>query len=110
VATLIVGPVALILADPKLLRWTLFLVGGLPVTGLLYYFFGSRARCPLCMNPALVLRRCQKHRNARTLGGSYRFRVATAIFFTGRFTCPYCGERTRLVVRDRRQRGSFDGN
>lgn len=100
-AVLVMGPVALILSDPQLLRLTLYCLAALPVTGFVYLFFGSRARCPLCMNPALVLRACQKHRNASTLAGSYRLRVASSAFFAGRFVCPYCGERTRLVVRDR---------
>jgi hypothetical protein len=107
-AILVVGPVGLILGDPKLLRWTLFGLLALPVTGLFYLFFGWRARCPLCMNPVLVLRACQKHRNASTLAGSHRLRVATSALFAGRFTCPYCGERTRLVVRDRHHRQSSD--
>ena len=101
-ATLILGPVSLVTHDPKLLRWTLYVLGGLPFTGLLYMFFAVRARCPLCMNPPLVTRACQKHRTARTLVGSYRLRVATAVTLTGGFHCPYCGERTRCVVRDHR--------
>jgi len=100
----VLGPLGLLTHDSNLLRWTLYFMAGLPVTGLIYLLWGSRARCPLCLNPPLVTRSCAKHRTAGTLAGSYRLRVATAIFLTGRFTCPYCGERTCCQVRDRNRR------
>jgi hypothetical protein len=88
---------------PRLLPWFLLAVAATPVIGALYLGIGFRARCPLCMNPPLVPRRCQKHRNARRLLGSHRLRVAASIVLSGTFTCPYCGERTRLALRDRRR-------
>jgi len=62
----------------------------------------SRARCPLCLTPALASKACSKHRNAKRLLGSYRFRVATSIITNGHFRCPYCGEPTAIEVRPRR--------
>lgn len=102
--TFVLGPISIITSDPKLLRWALYALCGLPVTGLFYLLWGIRARCPLCLNPPLVPRRCQKHRTAQTFAGSYRLRVALSVFFRGRFTCPYCGEPTRMTVRDRHAR------
>jgi hypothetical protein len=93
--------VVLVGGDP-VVRAFVWLAATLPLLGTFYLLVGSRARCPLCMNPPLVPRRCQKHRKARTFLGSYRLRVALAVFFTGRFTCPYCGEATRMEVRARR--------
>ncbi len=62
----------------------------------------SRARCPLCLTPALASKGCSKHRSARRLLGSYRFRVAASILANGHFRCPYCGEPTAIEVRPRR--------
>ena len=75
-----------------------------PLLWLAYLSIGLRARCPLCMNPPLVPRHCQKHRNARTSLGSHRLRVALEMIFSGRFTCPHCGETTAMEVRERRHR------
>jgi len=103
-------PVGLFMSDPKILWAALYILGGLPVTALFYILWASRARCPLCLNPSLVTRKCAKHRAARTLAGSYRLYVALPVLFTGRFTCPYCGEQVRCRVRDRnRPRRSSSG-
>ncbi len=87
--------------DPAVVRIFLWAAGALPVLGVAYLMFGSRAKCPLCMNPPLAPRRCQKHRNAKPLFGSYRLRVASSVFFSDNFVCPHCGEPTLLEVRDR---------
>jgi hypothetical protein len=102
VAFVLLGAAGLLLGDQWIMQASMWLVPAVPVLGIGYLLFGLRARCPLCMNPPLVPRRCQKHRNARTLCGSHRFRVALAVLFTGKFTCPYCGEATRMEVRERR--------
>ena len=60
------------------------------------------ARCPLCMNPVLHTRGCQKHRKARKFFGSFRLRVARDIVFKNKFLCPYCGEPTVCAPRERR--------
>lgn len=68
---------------------------------MIQWVIAFRARCPLCHNPPLAHKQCVKHRNARTLFGSYRLQVAAPLVFTGKFLCPYCGERTAMQVRQR---------
>jgi len=63
------------------------------------FLMTSRLRCPLCMVPPLQNSRCSKHRNVQRLLGSHRLKVATSILFTGRFSCPYCGEKTVMEAR-----------
>jgi len=99
-ATIGLGVTGLMTGKSELLHWFLIAVVVAPVLGLVYLSFGTRARCPLCMNPPLVPRGCQKHRNAVRLFGSHRLRVASSIFTRGRFVCPHCGEATALELRD----------
>jgi len=77
------------------------LLGGAFVTFLFHLVVASRARCPLCTIPPLVRKGCQKSRKARRFCGSYRLRVAGGILFRGAFQCPYCGEPTKLMVREK---------
>ena len=99
-AALVLGASGLLTGQAGLLRWSLITVVVGPLLGLVYLGFGIRARCPLCMNPPLVPRSCQKHRRALRLFGSHRLRVAFSIFTRGRFVCPHCGESTALRVRE----------
>lgn len=69
---------------------------------LMAWVVSARLRCPLCTMPVFQNRRCSKHRNAKPLFGSYRLKVAMTVLFQGRFRCPYCGEPTGMVARDRR--------
>ena len=85
-----------------LLQAFFYCVAAPPALGLAYLIIGNQARCPLCMNPPLTPRRCQKHKNARRSAGSIRLGVAAGIFFKGRFVCPYCGETTLMEVSQRR--------
>ena len=62
----------------------------------------AKTRCPLCLTPVLATKGCSKHRNARTLLGSHRLRVAMSVLFKGRFYCPYCHEPSVLEVRQKR--------
>lgn len=71
---------------------------------IIQWSLAARARCPLCLTPVLASKGCAKHRNARTVLGSHRLRVALAILFRGRFLCPYCHEPSLMEVRSRRQR------
>ncbi|NNM27929.1 MAG: hypothetical protein HKO57_00280 [Akkermansiaceae bacterium] len=66
-----------------------------------YRVAGASARCSLCACPVMLSQSCSRNRNAKRLLGSYRTRVATAIVLTGKFTCPYCGEATLCVPRQR---------
>jgi hypothetical protein len=65
----------------------------------------SRARCPLCTIPPLLRKGCQKNRQSKRVFGSYRMRVAMTVLLRGSFQCPYCGESTKLRVRDRSMGG-----
>jgi hypothetical protein len=66
----------------------------------------QRTKCPLCMVPILGNPSCVKHRRARKLFGSYRFRVALSALFAGYVACPYCQEMTSMEVRaSRHKRG-----
>ncbi|MFD0895611.1 hypothetical protein ACFQ5Q_18435 [Luteolibacter ambystomatis] len=79
----------------------LCLLGGAFVTFLIHVVVASRARCPLCTIPPLLKKGCQKSRKAKRFFGSYRLRVAGGILFRGAFQCPYCGEPTKLMVREK---------
>src|SRR6478609_5386917 len=74
--------------------------GTLLMTGL-QWARAARTPCPLCMTPVLANKRCSKHRNAKTVLGSHRLRVALAIIFRGSFMCPYCHEPSAMQVRNR---------
>lgn len=60
------------------------------------------------MMPPLHPKRCQKNRRARRLLGSYRLRVATGVLLRDRFLCPYCGEATKMAVREPATVGRID--
>lgn len=66
------------------------------------WVLAARTRCPLCLTPVLADKDCSKNRNAKTLFGSYRLRVALSILLKGSFRCPYCNEPSAMKVRDKR--------
>ncbi len=69
---------------------------------IFHWVIARRTHCPLCMTPVLAKNHCSKHRRARKMLGSYRLRVAVAVLVRGKFSCPYCNERSALKVRERR--------
>lgn len=69
---------------------------------IVQWLLAAKTRCPLCLTPVLATKGCSKHRNARTLLGSHRLRVAMSVLFKGRFYCPYCHEPSALEVRQKR--------
>lgn len=93
----------LFFADHELLVWS----GGCVVFGvvamIVSFVVTSRLRCPLCMVQPLQNKGCSKHRNARTLFGSHRLKVAQSILVHDSFRCPYCGEPTVMEARKRRR-------
>lgn len=91
--------------DHSLAKIGIALIGSAVLVVILQFLIGQRARFPLCMTPVLASKGCSKHRQARTLFGSHRLRVAAAIVFTNRFKCPYCNESAELEVRTRSHRG-----
>ena len=72
---------------------------------ILYRFYASSAYCPLCRGPVIGGSGAQRNRNAKRTFGSHRLRVAGSIIFTNSFTCPYCNESTKCVVKERPKRG-----
>jgi len=72
------------------------------IFGITQMILASKARCPLCMTPPLASKRCSKHREARTLLGSYRLRAAVWMVTRGYFRCPFCNEPTAMEPRQRR--------
>ena len=68
---------------------------------ILYVWTSSLSKCPLCRSGPMSSKGCAKHRNARKILGSYRLTVALSVLFLNRFRCPYCGESTRLQVKEK---------
>jgi len=88
--------------DPDLMILAGTLGGGGLMFGFMQMILASKARCPLCMTPPLASKRCSKHREARTLLGSYRLRAAVWMVTRGYFRCPFCNEPTAMEPRQRR--------
>jgi DNA-directed RNA polymerase subunit RPC12/RpoP len=86
------------------------LVGASLISYFLEWGLSSRARCPLCMIPPLHPKRCQKNRRAKRLLGSYRLQVATSVLFRDHFHCPYCGEATKIALKERPTTGRIDSS
>lgn len=101
------GFYAFLVYDREFMKITIFCVCLVVALALLYRVMAGSASCPLCRNQPLISKGCQKHRKARRLFGSYRYRVAGAVLLTGSFRCPYCGESTACRVRSRK---SYDEN
>lgn len=92
---------SLVTYDLKLTEISMVLLAITALVAVLQWLLAARARCPLCQTPVLNASRCSKHRGARSLLGSHRLRVATAILFKGWFQCPYCNEPSAMEVRVR---------
>lgn len=90
---------SLIKLDPHWVSISAGLVACMVLISILLWFFAIDVRCPLCMTPFMAKPGCARHRRARSYMGSYRIPVAAGILFKGRFTCPYCNERTAMKVR-----------
>lgn len=67
---------------------------------IIQWMVARKAKCPLCQTPILADKACSRHREAKTMFGSYHARVTLAIIFKNQFCCPYCNERTRLQQRN----------
>ena len=91
-----------ILVNDRQMTMSAITVGGVAIFIVVTQcILATRALCPLCMTPVLASKTCSKHRNAKSLLGSHRLRVAVSILCKGSFTCPYCHESSVLEVRDR---------
>lgn len=83
----------------------LIILAGLMI--FIQWIAAARTNCPLCIVPVLGNRGCVKNRQAQTLLGSYRMRVAAGILFHNSFRCPYCNEPTALQVRPKSVNGNY---
>ncbi|MEO5915997.1 MAG: hypothetical protein ABIS50_17310 [Luteolibacter sp.] len=101
VATVILLAISLLKNDHHMINVALSMGAVTIFSIIVQCIVATRALCPLCMTPVLASKGCSKHRNAKTLLGSHRFRVAVAVLFKGSFTCPYCHESSVLEVRPR---------
>lgn len=68
---------------------------------LVYLISAAHSKCPLCRSGPMSSKRCARHRTATKMLGSYRLKVVMGVLFLNRFRCPYCGESTRLKVREK---------
>jgi hypothetical protein len=93
---------ALLSQNRELALYSLALIPLTLLVVLLKIFASTRTHCPLCMTPVLGDKSCNKHRNARTIFGSYKLRVALCVLFLNSFRCPYCNERSVLKLRGKR--------
>ncbi len=100
-ATFVIGITALIHADSDMMSVTIFCVCIIVTLALLHRLMAGSASCPLCRNQPMISKRCQKHRNAHQLLGSYRLQVAKDILCHNQFRCPYCGESSECKVKTR---------
>lgn len=91
----------LIEGDRKFLIIALSLGFATFLLAMLQWIIAARTRCPLCMTPVLASKGCAKHRHARKFLGSFRLRVALSVLFRDSFLCPYCHERSAMMVRTR---------
>lgn len=95
------GLLAVLHASVLAMKGTIFCVCLVVALALLYRLMAGSASCPLCRNQPLVAKGCQKHRKAHQLLGSYRLKVASSVLLHNSFRCPYCGESSRCLVRER---------
>jgi hypothetical protein len=90
---------SVVVMDEKVMELALALIFGTTMLAIIQWSASRRACCPLCHARSISHSGCSKHRNARTLFGSYRLRVACAVIFREYFRCPYCGESTAVKAR-----------
>lgn len=91
----------LISDDNPVMRVGLGLLIAAMVLVMMQWWYAAATRCPLCHAPVMASNGCSRNRKARKFLGSYRLQVALAVLFSGRFRCPYCGEPSILLTRNR---------
>ena len=85
-------------------RWQmvgLWFAGFALICWLAYRVVAGGYNCPLCMNPLLLRKICNRNHRAKTFFKSYRMRIAIAAIFKGEIRCSYCGEVTRCEGRQK---------
>ena len=105
IATLVLIAFALSTGNRELALWGL---SGLPLSLILFLFYkyyAASAHCPLCRGAVLGGSSAVRNRRAKRTFGSHRLRVCRTILLTNTFTCPFCNEQTRCVVKERPRGG-----
>ncbi len=85
--------------DRGLILKALVMAGVSVAVVILQWVVARESHCPLCRARVLGGSECARHRHARKLLGSCRLRVAVSVIALGMFICPYCNEKTAVVVR-----------
>ena len=99
--------VAVIMHDQEPVRVAIILFAIFIPASITQWIIAQQTKCPLCITPPLANKDCSKNKNAKTLLGSYRFRVSASILLRNHFRCPYCNEPTVLEVRKKGGSGKY---
>lgn len=66
----------------------------------------TKCRCQLCQAAMMLPLKCTKNKNARSLFGSYRLRLALRVLIKKSYRCPACGEHFSCMPPPPDHRGS----
>ena len=78
--------------------WTIALLPLVfPVSLILYFSIGAKARCRLCGQKLFIPRHCRKHERASKSIFGHTFAVARNAMVFGSYRCMLCGVKTRLT-------------
>lgn len=92
---------AIVNSSPEIMRQVLYGLAVCVAISLLHLLSAHHGKCPLCRSGPMTSQRCARHRMAGKTLGSYRLSVMFSVLFMNRFRCPYCGESTRLKVKEK---------
>lgn len=77
--------------------WVIGLLLFLVVTAGLYFYYASKAKCVVCRQPSLMIKKCMKHKKAHHVKGiGYILPTAIQLLSHKWFYCTYCGTAIRL--------------
>ncbi len=103
IAQIVFFTYAILHSSTDIMKQGLYGIGACAAIALIYLLSSHQSKCPLCRSGPMTSSRCARHRTAGKVLGSYRLRVMCSVLFTNRFRCPYCGESTRLKVKDKKR-------
>ncbi len=92
---------AILNSSTEIMFQVLYGLGGCAAIALLHTVAAHHSKCPLCRSGPMTSQRCARHKLAGKVLGSYRLSVMFSVLFMNRFLCPYCGESTRLKVKEK---------
>ncbi|MGB2090841.1 MAG: hypothetical protein ACPH2J_02985 [Akkermansiaceae bacterium] len=77
--------------------WVAGLLFLLLIAAGLYFYFASKAKCVVCRQPSLMIKKCVKHKKAHHVKGlGYILPTAMQLLSHQWFYCTYCGTAIRL--------------